>query len=198
MLAGIRGLAKPAVPVISFITGVSSAFLRDQLKAAHPIIRLMPNTPCLLGAGMTGVFFGPRTPPALKTRITKILKSLGEVEAVARETELDAVTGLSGSGPAFVYLLAQGLAAGGVAAGLKPIQAAKLAYQTLAGAAQMLRETGRTPEELIAQVATKGGTTEAGLKVLSEDQVTKILEGAVAAAVRRAREIREENDRCTR
>jgi pyrroline-5-carboxylate reductase len=157
----------------------------------------MPNTPCLIGEGMTGVFFGKGSAGPLRKKILKILSHLGEVEEFSREQDLDLVTGLSGSGPAFVYLVAQGLIQGGEKLGLKPPVARLLAYQTLLGAAGMLKQSGFSPEELILQVATKGGTTEAGLKTLGRARVSTALAGAVREAAFKAKRIREENDRCT-
>jgi pyrroline-5-carboxylate reductase len=182
--------------VISFMAGVSIPFLRHFLGKGPRVIRLMPNTPCLLGAGMTGVFFPKDIDAASRKAVLKILENLGETQIFSREKDLDGVTGLSGSGPAFVYLLAQGLIRGGVRSGLSPAQARNLALQTLIGASRMLLESGKTPDELIRQVATPRGTTEAGLKVLAAKGVEKILEETVQRAAHRAREILEENDRC--
>lgn len=197
-LRQIRDCFPPKTPLVSFVTGVSTQFLRRHLRSPdRPLIRLMPNTPCLIGDGMTGVFFGKGTPPPLKKKIMRILKNLGEVEEIFSEQDLDLVTGLSGSGPAFVYLVAQGLVAGGEKLGLKAKVARDLAYQTLLGAAGMLKQSGHSPDELIKQVATKGGTTEAGLEILKSAQVASALAGAVRRAALKAKQIREENDRCT-
>jgi len=184
--------------LLSVLAGISTRTLRFHLGRGPTLIRLMPNTPALLGAGMTGIYFPKGTPLRSKREAEKILGALGAIQQVARESELDAVTGLSGSGPAFVYLVAQGLIQGGIQSGLKPQDARTLAYQTLLGATRMLQESGRSPEELISQVVTKGGTTEAGLKVLATRKAAAALAQAVQAAAQRAAEIKEQNESCTR
>ncbi|HCU25843.1 MAG TPA: pyrroline-5-carboxylate reductase [Deltaproteobacteria bacterium] len=180
--------------LLSMMAGISTATLRRWAGKNLPVVRLMPNTPALLGAGVTGVYFSPQVPPSLKKNLLKLLKPLGETVVVSREGLLDAVTGLSGSGPAFVYYLAQGFIQGGLTAGLTAGQARSLALHTLLGASRMLLESGEAPEQLILQVATKGGTTEAGLKVLQDKKVTSILTKAVVSAARRAAQIREQNE----
>lgn len=183
--------------IISFMAGVSVAFIRRRVGKKVKVIRAMPNTPGLLGQGMTGVYFPKDVDRAARGVILKILERLGPVESFAKESDLDAVTGLSGSGPAFVYELARGLIEGGVASGLKSAEARLLAVQTLIGAARMIQETQDDLAQLIRNVATPGGTTEAGLKVMKKRKLSEGLAETVRAASRRAREIREENDRCS-
>ncbi|HEX5032864.1 MAG TPA: pyrroline-5-carboxylate reductase [bacterium] len=191
----------PALPkdavLLSMLAGISCKTLRCCLGAGPGLIRFMPNTPALIGQGMTGVYFDPKVKPATRREALRILQALGETLEVKNEARLDAVTGLSGSGPAFVYYLADALAEGGRQAGLKIHEARRLAYQTLRGAIGLLQSTGLTPEELIAQVVSKGGTTEAGLKVLSKSKVAESISRAVARASRRATEIKEQNE-CSR
>ena len=186
----------PKSTVLSIMAGISTRSLRFHLGRGPALVRLMPNTPALLGAGITGVFSPKGTPPATRKTVEKFLRVLGEVVIVSRETELDAVTGLSGSGPAFVYELAIGMIEGGLRSGLKLEEARLLAAQTLLGAARMLQESGHGPEALIAQVVSKGGTTEAGLKVLRKKKTREQLAAAILAASRRAAEIKEQNEQC--
>ncbi|MCE9625425.1 MAG: pyrroline-5-carboxylate reductase, partial [Deltaproteobacteria bacterium] len=132
----------PKSTVLSMMAGISTRSLRFHLGRGPALVRLMPNTPALLGSGMTGVFLPKNTPSATRKSVEKILSVLGEVAFVSREAELDAVTGLSGSGPAFVYELAIGMIEGGMRSGLKPEEAKRLTAQTLLGAARMLQESG--------------------------------------------------------
>ncbi len=197
VLNEIRSSLNPRATILSMMTGVSTQFLRRRLGPRPHLIRLMPNTPCLLGAGMTGIFFPRGTPPKIKKMVSNIMNSLGRSLVVLAETDLDAVTGLSGSGVAFLYALAEGLINGGKKSGLSIPAATILAYQTFLGASRMLLESGKPPRALIDQVVTKRGTTEAGLKVLKRKAAENILAEAVVKATARAREIRKDNDRCT-
>lgn len=189
-------LRKDAV-ILSMLAGISSKTLRGALGAGPALIRFMPNTPALIGQGMTGIYFDKKVNPPTRREALRILAALGETLEVPNEALLDAVTGLSGSGPAFVYYLADALAEGGRQAGLKREDARRLAYQTLRGAIGLLQSTGMAPEELIAQVVSKGGTTEAGLKVLAKAKVAERVSRAVARASERATEIKEQNE-CSR
>lgn len=182
--------------VFSIMAGISTVFLKAHLGPKIKVIRLMPNTPALVGAGMTGVFFSGSLSPALRRQVLKILESFGETLVVAKEKHLDAVTGLSGSGPAFIYYLVKALTEGGVRSGLSQNASSRLACQTAWGALRMLKEGRCSPETLLQQVVTPGGTTEAGLKVLEKKKVAPALQQAVLAAAQRAAHMREENDRC--
>jgi pyrroline-5-carboxylate reductase len=189
VLAEIADLLRPGSVVVSMMAGVSTAMIRKYLRTSCPVLRIMPNTPALLGQGVTGAFFTPGFPRPAKKKLTQLLQDLGQVVMLKSERQFDAVTGLSGSGPAFVYLIAEGLLSGGREAGLSLPQARTLAIQTLVGAAAMLKETGQDPEKLIAQVLSKGGTTEAGLKVLKKFRVEVGVKKAVRSAARRSKEI---------
>ncbi|MFO1464551.1 MAG: pyrroline-5-carboxylate reductase [bacterium] len=197
VLQEISPLLRKKQVLLSMMAGVSTRSLRAWAGRGPALVRIMPNTPALLGAGATGVFFAKPCPRPVQRQVEKILRAMGVFVALPKEDLLDGVTGLSGSGPAFIYLVAQGLIEGGERAGLKPAQAKTLAVQTLLGAARMLAESGHAPEELILHVATKGGTTEAGLATLEARGLRAALAEAVAAATRRAAEIREQNE-CTR
>jgi pyrroline-5-carboxylate reductase len=149
----------------------------------------MPNTPALLGKGLSVRVRGRHATTADERLGLRLLGSVGQAVAVQDEGWLDVVTGLSGSGPAYVYLFAEGLIAGGVAAGLPAPLATRLALQTLSGAAAMLQETGETPEALRAMVTSPGGTTLAGLGELERRGFKDALAAAVVTATRRSQEL---------
>lgn len=189
VLDEIKADLKRGTPIVSMLAGISTGTIRRYLGRTHPVLRIMPNTPSALGWGVTGAYFTPEFPVQLKGRLIGLLRDLGEVVLLKNEKQFDAVTGLSGSGPAFVYAIAEGMIAGGRREKLSSVQAKALAVQTLLGAAAMLKKKSSDPRELIAQVVSKGGTTEAGLKVLKKFRVAEGMEQAVRAAARRSREI---------
>lgn len=180
-------LPQPDTVVISILAGVSLA----QLEAAfpeNPVIRTMPNTPATVGAGMTAIAPGTRVTPQQLARVQEILATVGEV-AVVPESLMNAVTGLSGSGPAYVALMVEALADGGVAAGLPRPIARQLALQTVLGTAQLLNETGLHPAELKDRVTSPGGTTIAGVSSLEKAGFRSALIEAVKAAAHRSQEL---------
>ncbi len=189
VLAQLRPAVTPRKLFVSIAAGVSTGRLEQGLGSDARVLRVMPNTPALLGQGMSVLVRGRHASLRDERTGSRLLRAVGDVVAVSEERLLDPVTGLSGSGPAYVYLFAEGLIAGGIAAGLAPDLATRLAYQTLAGAAAMLRETGETPEALRAMVTSPGGTTFAGLGVLQERGFRDALVAAVVAATRRAEEL---------
>ncbi len=197
VLAEIAPQLQKGTILISMMAGISTKTLKTFSKNKITIIRLMPNTPAMVGVGMTGIYFAGVVSPSIKKNIFKILKTMGEVLIATSEEELDAVTGLSGSGPAFVYQFTQGLIEGGIQSGLSPIKARQLALETVAGAIKMLQKTKKTPDELITQVVSKGGTTEAGLQILANAKMKASVAEAVKAAAERAEQIRKENETCT-
>jgi len=160
------------------------------LSAPRPpaVVRAMPNTAALVGAGAAAVAAGTGASDDDVTWAEEILGSVGTVVRVA-EGQLDAVTGLSGSGPAYVFLLAEALVDAGVLVGLPRPVARSLAVQTLLGAARLLDETGETPEALRAAVTSPGGTTAAGLRALESRAVRAAVLEAVVAASERSRQL---------
>ena len=177
--------------ILSIAAGLDVRFFEKYLGQKHKIIRLMPNTPALVGMGATA-FFANRNCGALdKKRTQTVFSAVGISFEVKKEGLLDAVTGLSGSGPAFVCRFAEALIQGGKKTGLNQRLARDLTLQTLIGAATLLRQSGEKPSRLVKKVASKGGTTEAGLKVLKRKKFGSIVESCVVTAARRARQLRQ-------
>jgi len=180
----------PDQTVVSVAAGVPLARVQAWLGKARPaLVRVMPNTPALVGAGV----FAVAAPGVAAERVEKLERLLAAAGAVVEVEEgmMDAVTGLSGSGPAFVFVMIQALADGGVAAGLPRAMALRLAVETVAGAAKMVRETGEHPEALKDAVASPGGTTIAGLAELERAGFRAAVASAVKAAAKRAKELSE-------
>jgi pyrroline-5-carboxylate reductase len=174
---------------VSIAAGVGTRRLEAGLGAAARVLRVMPNTPALLGKGMSVLVRGRNATAADERLGLRLLRAVGQAVAVQDERWLDAVTGLSGSGPAYVYLFAEGLIAGGIQSGLPAKLATQLALQTITGAAAMLQETGAAPETLRAQVTSPGGTTLAGLGELGRRGFKDAIAAAVVTATRRSEEL---------
>lgn len=174
--------------VLSIAAGVTTARLEELLGSDVAVVRAMPNTPALVRAGVAAVAGGSAALASDLTWAESILSSVGTVVTID-EALLDAVTGLSGSGPAYVFLVAEAMVAGGIAAGLPPATADALARQTLLGAARLLSETGEDPAVLRANVTSPGGTTAEGLAVLDAAGVRSAFTRAVEAATRRSVEL---------
>ena len=173
--------------IISIAAGITIEKL-ESLTGSRRIVRVMPNTPALVGAGAAGFAPGAGAAQADADLVGKILSAVGSAFQV-REQDLDAVTGLSGSGPAYVFEFIQALADGGVAEGLPRDIATRLAAQTLLGAAKMVLETGKHPNELCDAVTSPGGTTSRGLELLAERAFHAAAMQAVRAASKRSREL---------
>lgn len=182
-----ESLDQPA-RVLSIAAGITIATIESALPAATTVIRVMPNTPSLVGAGASAVAGGTSAATSDIDWAVSILSAVGEAVVVA-EPLLDAVTGLSGSGPAYVFLVAEALIDAGVSAGLPHDLAATLAKQTLFGASKLLVESESSPAELRAGVTTPAGTTAAGLGALERHAVRAALIEAVQAATARSREL---------
>lgn len=174
--------------VISVAAGISVQSLQQWL-GHQAIIRTMPNTPALLGMGVTGMYADPSVSQADSDYAEQLLKTIGLVVRVDKESLIDAVTALSGSGPAYVYLFIESLIAGAVHQGLDAQQAKQMAVDTVMGAAQMVRQTGESPDVLRQKVSSKGGTTLAALDVFFAKGLANIVDEAMLAAARRAGEM---------
>jgi pyrroline-5-carboxylate reductase len=188
VLAEIRNAVTPQHLLISIAAGVTLARLADALPPRTRLIRVMPNTPCLIGLGASCYSRGAAATAEDAALVERLLASVGNVYEV-QEPQLDAVTGLSGSGPAFIYTVIEALAEGGAAVGLEPKLALELAAQTAVGAASMLAATGLSPAELRNQVTSPGGTTLAGLEALRQRDGAAAFRAAVEAATKRSIEL---------
>jgi len=186
VLDGLAPVLGPGHTLISIAAGVSLAFLEAHTPPGTALIRVMPNTPCLVNEGASAFALGRGAGPVQASYVRDILGAVGRVVEVP-EPLLDAVTGLSGSGPAYVYLMIEALSDGGVRMGLPRDVATLLAAQTLVGAARMVLETGEHPGRLKDMVTTPGGTTAEGLAVLEAGAVRGCLIRAVEAATQKSR-----------
>jgi pyrroline-5-carboxylate reductase len=174
--------------VVSIAAGVTLQTLGNALGAATRLARVMPNTPCLVGKGASAFAIGPGAKAEDAEIVRHLLSTMG-IAIQVPETLLDAVTGLSGSGPAYVFEIIEALSDGGVRAGLPRDVATKLAAQTLLGAAEMVLTTGQHPAQLKDAVASPGGTTIAGLHELERGGLRAALMNAVLAATLRSQEL---------
>ena len=188
LLAEIGGRTHRGQVMLSVAAGVSTASLTAGLSPGVQVVRAMPNTSSLVGESATAVSGGPGASDEAVAMCRALLGAVGKVVEVP-EDMLDAVTGLSGSGPAYVYAMVEALVEAGVAAGLPATVAHELAVQTVLGAASMLRETGEDPAVLRQRVTSPGGTTMAGLQVLQDRGFQEAIVGAVARASERSREL---------
>ena len=186
----VAALVGPVTVVISIMAGRTLGFLAAALPKNTAAVRAMPNTPAAIGRGITVAVPGPGVTPAQRRLAHALLAATGAVEWVADETLMDAVTAVSGSGPAYVFLLTEALARAGVAAGLPQDLAERLARATVAGSSELMRRSPLDPATLRANVTSPGGTTAAALDVLmAKDGLAALLERAVAAATRRGGEL---------
>jgi pyrroline-5-carboxylate reductase len=192
VLAEVRPAVAPQHLIVSIAAGVTLAQLADGLGQTARLVRVMPNTPCLVGASAAAFAAGPAATAYDVALVARLFNAVGKAFAVP-EHLLDAVTGLSGSGPAFVYVLIEALADGGVRAGLPRDVAMSLAAQTVYGSAKMVLETGTHPAALKDAVASPGGTTIAGLHALERAGFRAALMDAVLAATHRAAELGKKN-----
>jgi len=189
-IGALTAAMAPDTLVISIAAGITVAFLEERL-GRRPVVRAMPNTPALIGRGITGAFGNALVGGVQRAMTTALLKASGPVEWVHSEAEIDMVTAVSGSGPAYVFLMAEALAEAGVALGLEPALAMRLARHTVAGAGELMIRSDDEPAQLRRNVTSPKGTTEAALKVLAVDDggLKALMRHAVEAAHRRAGEL---------
>ena len=188
VLTEIKAAARGKL-LISIAAGVPARKLKAPLEKDARIIRVMPNNPAMVGAGITAVYADPAVSKKDRETARRIFEAVGRVAFIESEPLMNAVTGLSGSGPAFVYIVAESLSDAGVTLGLPRETANLLSFRTLLGAARMLEETGIHPAELKNRVTSPGGTTIAGIERLEALGLRSALIEAVAAAARRSREL---------
>jgi len=187
-LEPLRATVTTGQTLISVAAGVTTGRLEACFDAPVPVVRVMPNTPALVGAAASAICLGKSANETHRAEARRIFEAIGLVVDV-EEKMLDAVTGLSGSGPAYVFAFIEALADGGVRAGLPRAVAQRLAAQTVMGSARMLLETGEHPGVLKDRVASPGGTTIAGLHALEQGGFRGVVMDAVVAATERAREL---------
>lgn len=189
VLFSIAAQLPPDALVVSVAAGIPVSRIEHALGRPQAIVRAMPNTPALFAAGATGIHASAACAPSQRDRARALFETVGRVFEIDDESLMDVVTAVSGSGPAYFFALAEALAAAGTAAGLDPAIARGLAAQTAAGAGRMLAENGADPAQLRRRVTSPGGTTAAALASLETDDFADLVHRAVAAAVRRGREL---------
>ena len=178
--------------VISIAAGIRIAAIETWCGAGVPVVRAMPNRPALVGAGATGLFAPPDVSSTQRDVAAKVMQAVGEVVWVTSEDHLDVVTALSGSGPAYFFLLAELLTQGATDLGLEPAAARRLAIATLHGAGQLAQAGDGDLARMRAEVTSKGGTTEAAVRSLESADLRGIVARALEAATRRSRELAEQ------
>lgn len=174
--------------VVSVAAGITTSTIEAALGEDAAVVRAMPNTPAVIGQGMFGVSAGRAVDAAQLDLVVELLRSAGRV-VVVDESQQDAVTAVSGSGPAYLFYLAEAMIEAGVAAGLDEATARELTEQTLVGAAALLARSEEPPQELRRQVTSPNGTTHAATTTFDEQRVDEGLRVGIAAAARRAREL---------
>ncbi|MDA8126003.1 MAG: pyrroline-5-carboxylate reductase [Deltaproteobacteria bacterium] len=188
VLAELSTVMAPQTLVVSIAAGIDAAFIEERLGKGVRVVRVMPNMPALIGEGAAAVAAGAFATEADLALAVGIFAAVG-IAVEVKENLMDAVTGLSGSGPGYAFLMIEALADGGVRMGLARDVALKLAAQTLLGAAKLCLQGEKHPAELRDMVASPGGTTLAGLKALEDGKVRATLMSAVEAATRRSAEL---------
>ena len=188
VLAPLQSIVINRTLFVSIAAGVTTNRIESEVGGKARVVRAMPNTPALVGAGAAALAKGAYATDADLATAEAILGAVG-ITVRVEEKFIDAVTALSGSGPAYVFYVAEAMIKAGVAAGLEEALARKLAVQTIYGAGKLLAESGEEPEALRRKVTSPGGTTEAALKVMSDRKLAEIFTEAIQAAERRSREL---------
>ena len=193
LLAEIRGHVAHGALVVSLAAGITTAFLEDRLPVGTAVVRVMPNTPALVDEGMAALSPGRHCDEVHLVEAEELLRSCGKVLRVA-EKHQDAVTAISGSGPAYIFYVVEAMIEAGVLLGLPRTTSTELVVQTLYGAATMLKETGQHPTVLREQVSSPGGTTMAALRELDDHKVRAAFVTAMEAAARRSKQLASGSD----
>lgn len=192
---GLSALSQSLQPLmVSIAAGITTAQMQHWLGGAPAIVRCMPNTPALLGAGITGLFANEHVQGAGREHAERLLGSAGRTVWIDDEADMDAVTAVSGSGPAYVFLLAEAMEAASKAEGLPAMAARELVLQTILGAARMLTETDEAPAELRRRVTSPGGTTQAAIETFQAGGFEALVMQAIRAATERGRRLSAAND----
>jgi pyrroline-5-carboxylate reductase len=190
IMASVAALTAPSTVVVSIMAGRTIAFLAGSLPGGAAVVRAMPNTPAAIGRGITVAVPNAQVSAAQRELADALLAATGTVEWIDDEMLMDAVTAVSGSGPAYVFLLAESLARAGERAGLPAELAARLARATVAGSGELLHRSPADAAVLRQNVTSPGGTTAAALDVLmAPDGLDPLMERAIAAATKRGREL---------
>jgi pyrroline-5-carboxylate reductase len=188
VLAELKPHLTPSHLLVSVAAGISSAFIGSHTPEGTRVIRVMPNTPAFVGQGMTALCRGAHATESDMELAVELFRAIGKT-AVIDESGMDAATAVSGSGPAYMFRIIDSIAEGGASCGLDRETSVLLAAQTMLGAATMMLEGRKSPEELVREVTTPGGTTEAGLKEMEKLGVHDALVETVKSAAARSREL---------
>ena len=193
LLEEIRDHLTPGALVVSLAAGITTAYLQERLPEGTPVVRVMPNTPALVDQGMAAISPGSHCDEAHLAEAEQLLRSCGKVLRVP-EKHQDAVTAISGSGPAYIFYVVEAMIEAGVLLGMPRSTSTELVVQTLYGAATMLKETGQHPTVLREQVSSPGGTTMAALRQLDDHKVRAAFLTAMEAAAARSAQLASGND----
>jgi pyrroline-5-carboxylate reductase len=191
-LAPVAQAERPLV--VSIAAGITAAQLQRWLGGGVAVVRTMPNTPALLGAGVTGLFASAEVDANGRERAANLLASAGKTVWIEDEARMDAVTAVSGSGPAYIFLLAEAMEAAALAEGLPADAARTLVLETVLGAARMLTESGEDPAELRRRVTSPGGTTQAAVETFEAGGLRALVASAIRNATERGRQLSAAND----
>jgi pyrroline-5-carboxylate reductase len=192
LLDEIAGSLEPDAIVVSVAAGVTTESMQAILPRRIAVVRAMPNTPSLVGLGVTGIAAGTSASDADVAIVQEIFATVGQV-LVVDESQINAVAAVSGSGPAYLYLYAEEMTAAAVRLGFDEAEARLLAEQTVVGAAELMRRSGETPAELRRRVTSPKGTTEQAILVMQEAHLGDVYDRALAANIRRSQELEAGN-----
>src|SRR4029079_14672673 len=192
LLPQIRGHDRPAALVVRLHAGITTSFLEERLPPGTAVVRVMPNTPALVDEGMAAISPGQHCDEVHLSEAEELLRSCGKVLRIP-EKHLDAVTAVSGSGPAYIFYVVEAMSEAGVPLGMPRATSTELVVQTLYGAATMLKETGQHPTVLREQVSSPGGTTMAALRQLDDHKVRAAFVTAREAAAHRSSQLASGN-----
>lgn len=187
-LKDLSSLLSPNQLIVSVIAGLSIATIEALLGRKIPIARTMPNTSSMIGLGATGISFSDEVTSELREQTMKIFEAIGTVSVIP-EDQMEILTGVSGSGPAYIYFLMEAMIEAGIEGGLTPQQSRELTVQTVLGAACMMRETGEEPAELRRAITSPNGSTQAALEVLASRGFQEAAKAAVHRAAARSKEM---------